>query len=185
MRLFIAVEFDDHVKKELLAVQEKLRPNTTKGKFTPLDNFHLTLYFIGEGDKDSYEEIKTVVKEAAELTAPFELSLNSLGHFPKKEKHIIWMGVKGDLEPLVKLNHYIKQELGIGHPIDDLIYTPHITLGRQIKLGQTFDVLQEKITVPNVPISVSSISLMESRRENGQLVYKPIYNKKLRNDEND
>ncbi len=48
MRLFIAIEFTEKLKKELLWFQKELRTNGMSGRFVPPENFHLTLAFIGE-----------------------------------------------------------------------------------------------------------------------------------------
>lgn len=177
MRLFIAIELNDDIKTELSIIQENVKSDSIKGKYTAIDNFHLTLHFLGEVGEDKSEDIKSVIEKVAEGTAPFEIYLNSLGHFPKKQRHIIWAGVKGNLDPLYKLNQNIRKELK--NLDDNLEYTPHITLGRQIKLNQTFNELSQTIVIPEMPMSVQFISLMESKREEGKLVYKPIFRKYL------
>ncbi|WP_277630725.1 hypothetical protein [Atopococcus tabaci] len=43
MRLFIAIDLDESVKKQLLDVQQQLKSSVSKGRFSRVDHFHLTL----------------------------------------------------------------------------------------------------------------------------------------------
>ncbi|PRY82840.1 RNA 2',3'-cyclic phosphodiesterase [Alkalibacterium olivapovliticus] len=179
MRVFIAIELSNDLKKRVLDVQEKTKQIVDKGNYTSVDNFHLTLHFIGEVNEEKTEEIKRTLDQVSERTSPFQLRLNSIGHFQKKNKHIIWIGLKGDLTHLHALNQSIRRALAKDSTPDDLKYTPHITLGRQIVLSDSMDEVVNLVEVPEERLEVDTISLMESRREEGELVYRPIYTRTL------
>ena len=48
MRLFIAILFNDEMKDALLKMQDDMSDRGVQGNFTPEDNMHLTLAFIGD-----------------------------------------------------------------------------------------------------------------------------------------
>ena len=50
MRLFIAICFDDNMLDSLAEIQDDLRRCGVKGSYTPRENLHMTLAFIGEYD---------------------------------------------------------------------------------------------------------------------------------------
>lgn len=47
-RIFIAIRFDDEVKKALVGLQDTLKAKGVKGNYCPYRNLHMTLAFIGE-----------------------------------------------------------------------------------------------------------------------------------------
>ncbi|HBS93497.1 MAG TPA: RNA 2',3'-cyclic phosphodiesterase, partial [Firmicutes bacterium] len=89
MRLFIAINFDEKTKAGIGKAIEGLKPYASKGRFTHMDNLHLTLVFIGETVKLSQ------VKEAMdELRAPsFTLVIQGFGRFCRPGGDICWLGV--------------------------------------------------------------------------------------------
>ena len=120
MRLFIAIQFSDDIKKGLISVMHELKKKNIGGNYSPAANLHLTLAFIGETQNVDG------VKKAMEATAfaPFMLSLTELGNFGD----ILWVGAKGGQ----KLKAYVKA-LGAqldtaGIKYDRKKFEPHITL---------------------------------------------------------
>ena len=57
MRLFIAIKLNGRMKKQVREVQESFRRQGVRGNYTPEENLHITLAFIGEyGDPDGVLE---------------------------------------------------------------------------------------------------------------------------------
>lgn len=176
MRVFIAIELSDKVKGELSSIQQSVKKAALSGRFTSTENFHLTVHFIGEVNQKECEDIESAMDKVASQTGPFQLRLNSLGSFKKKNKEIIWVGVNGNLYALHQLNKDILKALSSKELTDsELDYVPHLTLGRQLKLTAPISDLKETIAFTQSVISVESLSLMESKRVNNELVYQPIY----------
>ena len=48
MRLFIAIQFEDHILDALTAFQKELKAQGVTGNYTKRENLHITLAFIGE-----------------------------------------------------------------------------------------------------------------------------------------
>ncbi len=176
MRLFIAIELEEDIREQLITIQNQLRMNISKGNFTPRNNFHLTLHFLGETDKEIMFELQRVLDEVACNHTAFTLSLNVLGHFSKKQKEVIWAGVKGQTKLLNELKTDLEYKLGqVGLPVDKQKFTPHITLIRNARVEASFESIQHSVKVPNTVIFVKSLSLMESIRIEDKLVYRPLY----------
>ena len=162
MRLFIAIQFSDDIKKGLISVMHELKKKNIGGNYSPAANLHLTLAFIGETQNVDG------VKKAMEATAfaPFMLSLTELGNFGD----ILWVGAKGGQ----KLKAYVKA-LGAqldtaGIKYDRKKFEPHITLVRKASNARP-----QGITVPKKEMMVRKISLMKSEQKNGRMMYTEIF----------
>ena len=93
MRLFIAVDPDEGMRRELIRYMNDLRACGMQGVYTKEENLHLTLAFIGDyGDP---QEVLEAMEEAAEEV--FTLSLKGTGSFGD----LWWAGFK-DSEALEK-----------------------------------------------------------------------------------
>ena len=162
MRLFIAIRLSDEMKKQLVHHMRELRKQGVEGNYTPVQNLHLTLCFIGETDKK--EEIQKILSRIA--WKPFRLSLSGMGCFGD----LLWAGADGGKE-LYALAEEIREGLDEkGIPYDRKAFHPHITLLRRMK-GKD----GTKFLPPNTEMSVSALSLMRSDRVNGRMVYTSIY----------
>ena len=48
MRLFIAIQLSDEMKKSVISTMHELKKAGVKGSYVPSQNLHVTLAFIGE-----------------------------------------------------------------------------------------------------------------------------------------
>lgn len=175
MRVFIGVSLPESIKEQLAAFQKKVVYVSDKGSFTDPENFHLTLQFIGEVDPEQEKTIETLLAHFTQDQLPFQIETAGLGCFTKKNKRIIWVGIKANsrLEQLYRqINAALLGEKMI--QAEDGAFIPHLTLGRGIVLSQEWEVLSEE-SLPSVQqIPVTGLTLFESLRLNGKLVYRPI-----------
>jgi 2'-5' RNA ligase len=162
MRLFIAVNFDQEIKRRILAVQDRIRKEVNKGKFPPKENFHITLVFLGEIPEDRLPIIKEAMMQAASIggkpVSAFELSFSKAGFFKRGAKELWWLGTDAKNDQLENLQKNLASKLlAENFVIDSKPFTTHITLGREIHSG-LWPFKTENITVP-----VKRLSLMQSR----------------------
>ena len=81
MRLFIAIDFDKNMRKALKMIQEDMRSFGLQGRFSPIENLHLTLAFVGEySDPDDILDIMDQIP-----FEPTEISLDGLGRFLRRD----------------------------------------------------------------------------------------------------
>ena len=160
MRLFIAIELSDELKKSLIGLMHDLKKTGIKGQYAPADNLHMTLAFIGETDQ------LAKIREAVQSIQfkPFKLSLSDLGNFGE----LIWLGVKGNqgLSELVKEVRSTLDEAGISY--DKKGFLPHITLIRRA-IGN-----YKQVPAPKGMMMVKRISVMKSEVKDGRHIYTAV-----------
>ena len=181
MRLFVAINFNDEIKKQILLVQEQLRSQAFKGNFSRSENLHITLVFLGEVQKEKLESLFQIMDEIK--APPFEIRFNSTGCFTHSRKELWWIGA--DRSPgtdgspgfpvLLSIHaQLLSRLLDAGFPVDTRPFKAHITLAREVKHS-------ERITLykPDIKLKVDRISLMKSEQISGVLTYTEIFGKKL------
>jgi 2''-5'' RNA ligase len=175
MRVFIGVKLPDAIKKQLVAVQKEVKRASLKGSFTDPDNFHLTMRFIGEVDPDQKSAIETALARCTQKQVPFQIETTGLGYFFKKNKWIIWLGIKENSQ-LPQLSDQLNAELLVQAAAvsDEVAFIPHLTLGRGIVLSQEWEALSKVPLPADQKIPVTALTLFESVQLNGKLVYRPI-----------
>lgn len=177
MRLFIAISLNDKVKDYLMTAIQELEKNALKGSFTHRENLHLTLAFLGELSPDQAGAVESVMSRIE--GKPFSLSLSGFGRFKRNGGDIHWAGIKKS-EVLSALQNDLASELKkAGFSLEDRAYSPHLTLGREVRLAEP--VCSPYAALPEIKqeMTVSRISLMKSERINGKLVYSEIYGRDL------
>lgn len=169
MRLFIAFDTDDEVKKELSAVQKKLRHS----KLNLTKEFHLTLKFLGEVEEESLAEIKQRLKKVS--FEKFEAQLSNIGVFPSEDYiNVVWIGLEPK-EKITELQKKIEDSLEGLFPKDNRFH-PHITLARVkfIEDKKQFKDNLKNIKVEKIKFSVAKFSLMKSTLTSEGPVYKVL-----------
>ena len=161
MRLFIAIQLSDPMKKALVNMMHELKKQGVEGNYVPAQNLHMTLAFIGEYDDPA--RIKEVISRVP--VPEFRMSLSDMGNFGK----ILWAGVKGNQ----KLKAYVKDLRSALHaegiPFDRDKFVPHITLIRKYTAKRSY-----KVSMPKAEMMVKRASLMKSEQKNGKPVYKEL-----------
>ena len=180
MRLFIAVEFEKEVIAALSSLHDELKAKADKVRFVPLENLHLTLFFLGNTPENKLEEINKALQSIGKNYTSFMLELNNrLETFDTKNPaRVVWVGAKNDLSALQRLQTMIAATMhNIGFLHTEKEYIPHITIARDVHFkdkhiagGSNNDLCKDKIP----EMMVRKISLIESRLENGKRVYKTI-----------
>lgn len=179
MRIFIAIELEDEMRAYLADVQERTRRECKRGNFTPPENFHLTLRFIGEATGQDVELLKEAMEETGFRNRNFPLTLDKIGFFPKGTRGVLWTGVQQNAALLRIFSTLEKNLSKQGFPREKKGLSPHITLGRDVEPFRGFQEVQRKVIVEKKTMLVTKISLMESVRMGPRLIYKPIYSVNL------
>ena len=161
MRLFVAVELDESMKKALRAIQNSWRRRGVEGNYTPVENLHLTLAFIGE-----WPDTDAVLEALSGLRfAPIELKLDGVGAFGD----LWWAGLAENaaLETLVRRLRRALADAGV--PFDRKSFRPHVTLLRRADCRgkePPFD-----LPLPQARMCAEHISLMLSTRGRSGMIY--------------
>ena len=157
MRLFVAIQLSEEMKKNIGTALHELKKQGVRGSYVPLQNLHLTLAFIGETDDPG------AVKEAIRgiSVKPFKLSLSDMGTFG----NLLYIGLKGNqgLSAAAKSVRDALSEAGIYY--DRKKFTPHITIIRRASGNW------KPVRVPKGEMMVKKISLMKTTFKDGKPVY--------------
>lgn len=157
MRLFIAIRLSDTVKDSLIQMQNALYDRGVRGNYTPEENLHLTLAFIGE-----YPDAQPVLDALSSVMfRPFELSLEGMGRFGD----LWWAGMR-ESAPLQAAVRRIRRALAeSGIPFDKKRFRAHITLIRKAS-GDL-----PGLSPSPASMTVDTISLMRSDRGRNGMIY--------------
>ena len=134
-RLFTALEIPRNAAMSL----SLLRGGLPGARWIDVENYHITLRFIGDIDGRTADE---VVDRLDRIDRPeFQLSLNGMGSFGSKKPHSIWAGVSPspEMNALQAEVERICQRIGL--PPDPRKFMPHVTLAR-LRSSRLDDVVQ-------------------------------------------
>lgn len=184
MRLFIGLEFSEETKKTLLDIQNDCKPFIKNGNLYTKENFHLTVRYLGKVDDQDISAIKSAVEETAKQTDSFDLVIEGLDVFTKKNRFILWASPQR-VDPLIELYNQVEESLlnYAQYRRESQNYTPHITLGRNIRFKKSIiieNVSEQLPQFPPISLSVHHLTLFESTRMNDALYYQPIYRSQLK-----
>ena len=151
---------EDELKPAITATMHELKKSGVKGSYTPLQNLHLTLAFIGEVQDAA--PVKNALKNVS--IKPFRLSLSGMGNFDD----VLYIGVKGN-QGISKAANSVREALdAAGISYDRQSFIPHITIIRNTAGNG------KKAKAPKGEMLVKHISLMRSEQKDGKTVYKEI-----------
>lgn len=174
MRIFIGIQPDSQLRESLFILSSRLQEQV-RGRFTHPDNYHITLWFIGETDELGLSKIRTASAAAAREVPPFPLKMHILSSFQRSCRHILWVGME-DSPFLRTLYRSLERELRMqGFPANNQRYLPHITLAR--------DAIWEEESplgsLPNDMFQVRDLTVFESCKMNSKQTYIPRYVQEL------
>ena len=126
VRLFIAIDLPAAHRAALVALG-----TPTRGlAWTPPEQVHLTLRFLGDTDEARVADLADSLTRVR--VEPFVLPLEGLGTFPPRgPAHVLWAGVGHGHPRLFQLRQQIDDALlALGLPVDLRVFHPHVTLAR-------------------------------------------------------
>lgn len=169
MRLFVGLELPWELRRRIAMLAGAGIPGA---RWVPMENYHVTLRFIGETPRYLAEEIDQAL---AVLKAPaFTLTLAGVGTFAKGGRsQTLWIGVERS-EPLERLQGKIETALQrCGLEPERRRFQPHLTLAR-LDGGAEMKVaafVQAHNLFRSDPVPVDHFTLFSSLLGKDQAVY--------------
>ena len=135
MRVFIAIEIDEKIRKALADLQDKLQGKAdikrSDAKWVNPENIHLTLKFLGEIKDEQVVDVCNITGDVASRHKSFELDVESVGHFGGRSARILWVGTGQNRDKLLQLQQDLEQQLDLaGWPRETRKFSGHLTLCR-------------------------------------------------------
>ena len=131
MRTFVAVKIDVNRELKEFINELQLLLQDERIKWVNTDNFHLTLFFLGETAESQINPIASVLRKIVEDYTRINLVLKGLGVFKNiRDPRVIWIGLSQN-SVLQELHSRVQGSLvGQGYRKDDRPFRPHLTIGR-------------------------------------------------------
>ena len=130
MRLFVALDLPEAVRRALADLIAMLAPKSTGARWVKAENLHVTLKFIGHVDRDKLRQIQDALATLHSVE-PVRLDFHGIGFFPNEyHPRVVWCGVQAspNLAALAAdIDHTLKP---LGVEPETRPYTPHLTLAR-------------------------------------------------------
>jgi 2'-5' RNA ligase len=136
MRLFIALDIDDAIRKRIVRFMEGVSGFAPDARWARPESLHVTLKFIGEQPEPMLEEIRRALGtvEAGEVTLQFR----GYGFFPTtKAPRVFWIGIEAGPELATLAAAVDQQTARLGIPKEERAFSPHLTLARGGARGAT------------------------------------------------
>lgn len=132
IRSFIAIPIPTEITSAAKKIVRRLKPLDDGIKWVPMDNFHLTLKFLGEVDNVEVPAVCKAIRKVTDAIEPFELRIAGTGGLPSADKpRVVFAGVADPTGNLVALVNGLEKQLAdLGFKPEPRDYSPHLTLGR-------------------------------------------------------
>lgn len=177
MRAFISINIHKQTKDKIAAIQRELRNkinNPHNVKFENSNNFHLTLFFIGEIDERKLCLIKDELSDNIERKfGELNFNCNEINAFPNlKKPRVIFLNCINKENKIFELAEKIKNILNSFGYNQDKPFHPHITLARvknRIHLNDFSDLNAE------INFSISEISIMKSELTSKGAIHQEVF----------
>lgn len=159
LRLFIALPLPEPVLKACQSLQTKLKAHyrelDSPIRWSPPENLHLTLHFLGQTPRQQLPELVLLLKKVAANTPVMTLNLLKLNGFPHADQaRVLFWDFEQNSE-LLNLQQSLGQGLTeLGFKLEKREFHPHLTLAR-------FKHVQPVADIPDLnPIRFEATHLM-------------------------
>lgn len=128
MRVFIAVDLPNEIRKQLKELQRELRPLTNSARWVAPESTHITLKFLGEVPEKRIEQVDGAL--GGLKWKPFTVSVHGVGFFPgARSPRIFWAGMEAPT--MQRLTEQLDARMErLGFDREKRAFRPHITLAR-------------------------------------------------------
>jgi 2'-5' RNA ligase len=132
LRSFIAVSVPPEAAVKLRTAQDRLRQADPGVKWVDPENFHVTLKFLGNVDRQLLTDLWHAVGEALNGTRRFTMRFRGLGAFPTIARpRVVWAGISDGASELTQLATRVEEACAQhGFEREERSFRAHLTLGR-------------------------------------------------------
>lgn len=172
---FLAVDLSNDERHLLSGVLTEASPGVfIPGRRAPVENWHITLRFLGECTELQAEQVMHRLSEMVDAGRE-RVWCVGLGAFPKASKANVVYVALDDPKGILGYLGAICDEAAVdaGFEPENRPHVPHLTLSR-LRPGRDVRSLFDAYGEFRVPIWVEGVMLMRTRRTRNGLHYEPI-----------
>ncbi len=166
MRLFVAIELEDALKRSLFAMIDGLSEFRRDVRWVKAEQMHLTVKFLGEVASEDLGQVQDACGQSAAGCGPFTLAIDGAGCFgPRGKVRVIWGGMKSPPPELLDYAAGCEDALAeLGFEREQRPFSAHMTIGRVRddrsggRLREAVETLRTRETSQNV----DTITLFQS-----------------------
>ncbi len=145
LRAFVALRLPEEVCQNVSAAQAMLKKTGAHVGWVPAENFHVSLFFLGNIPVDWPPRLAHIMDAVAAETARFTFLVAGLAVFGSPlSPRVVWAGIV-DSGGMVALHNRLRPHLeALGLAREARAFCPHITLGR-VRSPRKSDALMQAI----------------------------------------
>lgn len=174
LRLFVAAEVPDDVKRSVASAIEPWRELFPNARWIPPENWHITLKFLGATEPELLPWIEETIGAVASAHVPVETRVSNLGAFPTAGRaRVLWAGVGEPDDRLVALVTDLAGGLVREFRMEVRPFHPHITVARSeppVRLPGRF----AETLVSAAPFKVDRLVLFQSHLQRPRPRYEAL-----------
>lgn len=167
-RVFCAFDLPAQVRELMGEHIQRLRKDFPDAAVSwgRVENFHLTVKFLGGIEIDRVELISTAAAQAIRDIRPFEIFVGKTGVFPRPSRpQVLWIGVTDPQTKLAVLHERLENACAAeGFEKEDRAYHPHLTVAR-IRKSQGARQLADahlQMKFESVPVELNELIVFRS-----------------------
>ncbi len=158
-RVFTALRFDDTSIERIEEIQRRIGTLGLHGVPIPGSALHSTLYFLGNSDTKTCLAADQIAKDTSKTVTGLHLTADRITLFERARCLVLILKKEPALEESWRQHIERLRAAAIIQTDQPLLYTPHITLFRRVKL---VDRTILDIPVSQLPLTVKDAVLYES-----------------------
>lgn len=176
IRSFIAAEISPEVQDAIRVFQADLAPLFTDFRWTPPEQIHITLLFLGEISMHVLAELIEQIPQRIADIKRFSMTPMGLDAFPHSaQARVLWVGFQSVPSQLLQL-HVRLSELSemLELNLDTRRFKPHLTLARYRNVHRGSDLtsyLSQFITIIFPGLKIDHITLFRSDYKSSRPIY--------------
>ncbi len=180
MRLFVAVDLDEGVKRRIGGVVTAWRNVLPSARWVEPRNMHLTLKFLGEVAEERIETLVASIGRSLEGFECFNVRVGGVGVFPSLSRaRVLWVGLKEGGSFLLSLFERVEAAcVSVGFGAEGRDFHPHVTVAR-MKRSPSPSLLRQMFAesgdVDAGVQEVGEVVLVRSLLRPSGAVYTPVY----------
>lgn len=168
-------------KAELWKNNSRIRLN--KMNWIKPENWHITLYFLGDTPEEKVESLKQMIDQSFAGFSAFSAQLEGVGTFPNQHHpNVLWLGLNHlhTILPAYQMLGGLLQQNGL--MVDPKPLKPHLTIARIKHLADRMvidSLIKEYRQTVFDTINIDKVVLFESVLSPQGSIYKVEYTKKI------